>query len=144
MENKLIVRGREITDDDVAVISKLIKEYFHKGRKHISRQLAYHWKWYQANGKPKDMACRYILLFLEKQGFIKLPPRLNSANNEKKKVGKIEMEKVFLSGTVKKYPCLRLKILDKQRDYTLWNRIIHSYHYQGYQVIVGKFLKCLT
>ena len=144
METKCIARGREITDEDIAVVGKLIKKYYHKGRKHISRQLAHHWKWYQANGQTKDMACRYILLFMEKQGLINLPPRLNSANNEKKKVEKIELEEVLLSGTVKEHPSLQLKILNKQREYTLWNRIVDSYHYQRHQIIVGKFLKYIV
>ncbi len=144
METKCIARGREITDEDIAVVGKLIKKYYHKGRKHISRQLAHHWKWYQANGQTKDMACRYILLFMEKQGLINLPPRLNSANNGKKKVEKIELEEVLLSGTVKEHPSLQLKILNKQREYTLWNRIVDSYHYQRHQIIVGKFLKYIV
>jgi hypothetical protein len=142
------VRGRTIGEDDIIIINNLIKEHFHKGRKHISRQLAHHWKWYQPNGQTKDMACRYILLSLEKEGLIKLPPRLNSANNERRKIEKIELDKipltVPLTGTVKNHPSLRLKHLISPEEHKLWNRIIHSYHYQGYQIIVGKFLKYMA
>lgn len=94
MSNKWIVRGREISNEDVTAIRNLIKEYFLKGRNYISRQLANYWQWYQANGQLKDMSCRYILLFLEKQGLIKLPPRLNSANNEKRKIQKLKLQEI--------------------------------------------------
>lgn len=144
MVNKLKVRGREITDSDIAVIRQLINEYFHKGRKYISRQLACQWKWYQANGQTKDMSCRYILLFLEKQGLIKLPPPRHSGNNEKRKVQKIELQEIGLRGKVNDHSSLRLELLNKGQEYTLWNRIIASYHYQGYQIIVGKFLKYIA
>lgn len=144
MENKWIIRGREITVQDIVIIRKIIKEHFYKGRKHISRQICYHWKWYQANGRTKDMACRYILLFLEKEGLIKLPPPLHSGNNEKRKIERIELDEISLNGTVKDYPSLRLELLSKTEEYKLWNRIIHSYHYQGYRVIVGKLLKYIA
>lgn len=90
------------------------------------------------------MACRYILLFLEKENLIKLPPRLLSANNENRKTGKIKLNEILLAGRVGDYPTLTLKLLSKSDEYRLWNRIIHSYHYQGHQIIVGKFLKYIV
>ena len=144
MGNKWIIRGRTISEDDISIINNLIKEHFHKGRKHISRQLAHHWNWYQPNGQTKDMACRYILLSLEQEGLIKLPPRLNSANNEKRKIEKIELDKKPLTGTITNHPCVKLKHLISPEEQKLWNRIIHSYHYQGYQILVGKYLKYIA
>ena len=41
-------------------------------------------KWLQPNGRLKDMACRELLLTLKRKGLITLPPRLTSANNEKR------------------------------------------------------------
>lgn len=144
MGNKWIIRGRTIKEDDITIINNLIGEHFHKGRKHISRQLSHHWKWYQPNGSTKDMACRYILLSLEREGLVKLPPPLKPANNEKRKIEKIELDKAPLTGTVKNHPSLKLKHLISPEEHKLWNRIIHSYHYQGYQIIVGKFLKYMA
>lgn len=141
MEKRWTIRGRKISEEDIDLINKLIKVYFDKGRKHISRQLAQEWKWYQANGNLKDMACRYILLYLEQQGIIKLPPRLHSQNNEKRKVKPISIAEIRLSGKVKDHGSIELKLLKKAEEYRLWNRIIESYHYQGYKIIVGKFLK---
>lgn len=144
MESKRIIRGREITGNDIILIRETIAKYFSQGRKAISRQLCRKWNWYQPNGQAKDMACRYILLALEKENLIKLPPRLLSANNEKKKTERINLEEVPLGGTLKDYPRLNLQLLTKTKEYRLFNQIIHSYHYQGYQIIVGKFLKYIA
>jgi hypothetical protein len=144
MRKKRIIRGREITADDIINIRNLIETHFSKGRKYISRKLCHYWKWYQPNGHTKDMSCRYILLSLEDEGLIQLPPRLNSANNEKKKIEKIVLDKLPLVGTVRDHPSLKLKCLSSPQEHKLWNRITHSYHYQGYQIIVGKFLKYIA
>ncbi len=144
MKNKRIIRGREITADDLVIIRNVIKTHFPKGRKYISRMLCHHWKWYQPNGHTKDMSCRYLLLSLEREGLIQLPPRLNSAHNEKKKVEQIALDILPLTGMVKDHPSLELKCLSTPQEHKLWNRIIHSYHYQGYQIIVGKYLKYIA
>lgn len=89
------------------------------------------------------MASRYILLFLEKQGFIKLPPPLRPANNNNRRVDKLELKEQPLSGTVKKHS-LKIALLNTRQEYKLWNRIVHSYHYQGHKLIAGKFLKYIV
>lgn len=144
MDNKWIIRGREVTDDDITVIRGLIKKYFPKGRNYISHQLSHYWEWYQANGQAKDMACRYILLFLEQKGEIRLPPRFQSAYNERKKTKKIRLREYTLEGSIKNYLPIDLKLLNKPGEYKFWNEIINSYHYQGHQLIVGKYLKYIA
>ncbi len=144
MGHKFTIRGRKISDEDIELIRKTIETYFHRGRKHISRQLAHHWQWYQANGQLKDMACRYILLFLEKQGIIKLPTRLINAHNDKKKPKRRRLEEIPLNGTVKDHTSLKIILLEKPGEYKYWNDIIHTYHYQGHKLIVGKYLKYIA
>lgn len=144
MDKKWILRRREVTCEDIIVIRALIEKYFHKGRSYISGCLARHWQWYQSNGEPKAMACRYILLFLERQGFIKLPPPLRPSNNDNRSIQTLTLPEISLKGTVKDYPILRIDLLNTRREYKLWNRIVHSYHYQGYQLIAGKCLKYIV
>lgn len=145
MGKRWTVRGREISNEDIIFIRQTIKEHFHKGRTYISRQICHQWQWYQPNGQTKDMACRYILLFLENKGVIKLPPPVHHSNNQKRKnIKEIKLKEISLTGTVGEYSHLNLKLLDKQQEHKLWNRIIHSYHYQGYKLIVGKYLKYIA
>lgn len=84
MYYKQTIRGRSITEDDIIVIRNLIKSHFHNGCTYISHQLSHHWRWYQPNGQTKDMACRYILLTLERQGLITLPTPHQCPHNGKR------------------------------------------------------------
>jgi len=144
MESKWKIRGREISAEDVKTIREMIAKHYNKGRKHISREICHCWKWYQSIGHTKDRACRDILLFLEKEGLIKLPPRMCSSNNKNRKVEKIELEEVHFDGTVKDHRSIELRLLSKKEEYKFWNRVIESYHYQGHQVIVGQSLKYMA
>lgn len=143
-ERNRIIRGREITQDDIKIIRETIDGYYNNGRTYISRQICHRWKWYQANGQTKDMACRYIMLALEKDGLIRLPPSGNSQNNTRRSIKKIMLEENPLSGTVKDHPLPELRLLKTYQECQTWNRIIHSYHYQGYQVMVGQNCKYIA
>lgn len=119
MENTLTIRGREITDSDVHLIRSIVQKYFHKGRKYISRQICCEWKWYQPNGQPKDMACRYILLSLEQKGFIRLPVSRHPGNNRKRIPEKIKLSEVPLEKTVGDYREINLHLLTESKEYNL-------------------------
>lgn len=66
LEAPLTIRGRQITHDDLTFIHSLIKDHWQRGRKFISQELCRYWQWYQPNGNLKDMACRELLLRLER------------------------------------------------------------------------------
>lgn len=144
MKDTCRIRGRLITEHDITVIREIVRKYFHKGRKHISRQLCHHWNWYQPNGNTKDMACREVLLFLDRQHLITLPPPLHSGNNDRRCIEPITLEEVPLEGTLKDHASLNLRLLSTPSEYKLWNRIVQSYHYQGYKIIVGHWLKYMA
>lgn len=141
MEDKWIIRGKELNQKDIAYIRKVVEEHFPRGRKYISREICHHWKWYQTSGHTKDRACRDILLFLEKQKLIKLPPSQNPGNNKNRKVTPIELKAKVLEGTVKDHPSLKLELLTNPKQYQLYNGIIQKYHYQGCKIIVGQSLR---
>ena len=74
-------RNRLVTQDDISFIRKLISNHPEYGRCALSRQICRDWNWAQANGQLKDMVCRGLLLLLEKQDYIKLPPRKKTPKN---------------------------------------------------------------
>ena len=76
-------RSRELDIQDIQFIRKLISKHYDRGRSHISRVLCEAWQWIQPNGKLKEYAARDLLLRLEENGFIELPPRLRPKNNLK-------------------------------------------------------------
>jgi len=72
--NMPFVRGRSITEEDVAVVRKIITAHPDGSRRFISQEVCRAWDWRQPNGILKDQVCRTLLLLLESKGFIKQPP----------------------------------------------------------------------
>ena len=77
MEQNLVIRGRQVTSQDIGLIRSLVDQYQPQGRTFISRELCRIWNWHQPNGALKDMACRELLRRLDQKGLILLPAKLN-------------------------------------------------------------------
>jgi len=69
------MQWRLIRREDIALICGLLAENPAWGRKRLSIELCQRWEWRNSVGRLKDMACRTLLLKLEKGGAIRLPPR---------------------------------------------------------------------
>ena len=67
-------RGRDISEDEIVFIRRLIAEHAGVSRRALSQKLCEVWQWKQANGAPRDMVCRGLLLMLHRAGEIELPP----------------------------------------------------------------------
>ena len=81
LKNPITIRTRVITTDELDYIRQTIATHWDAGRSAISRILCEHWNWRQPNGQLKGMACRELLLRLERMGCICLPARINEKNN---------------------------------------------------------------
>src|SRR5689334_24348563 len=66
-------RGRIITPEDITFIQQLIANNPESSRRALSAKLCEAWQWKQANGAPRDMVCRGLLLMLHRAGQIELP-----------------------------------------------------------------------
>lgn len=138
-------RSRELDVKSITFIRATIAEHYAKGRSHVSRVLCKTWGWVQPNGKLKEYAARDLLLRLEENGFVRLPPRLRPKNNLKcKSFDQIPLFiKSQLGGSVGEYdkPAIRLA---KSQDSYLWDYLVHHYHYLGLPKLVGAHLKHLV
>ena len=138
-------RSRELDVQSIAFIRAAIAQHYAKGRSHISRVLCKAWGWVQPNGKLKEYGARDLLLRLEENGFVKLPPRLRPKNNLKRR--SFDQIPLFiksqLGGSVGDYdkPAIRLA---KSQDSYLWDYLLHHYHYLGLPKLVGAHLKHLV
>ena len=96
-------------------------------------------KWFQPNGRLKDMACRELLLTLSRMGLITLPPRLKNANNEKRNrsIPVIKIDQTPLQEKLTKLSPIDLKPVRNTKLEPLYNSLIHQHHYLGYRQIVG-------
>lgn len=135
-------RSRELDIQDIQFIHKLISKHYDRGRSHISRVLCEAWQWIQPNGKFKEYAARDLLLRLEENGFIKLPPRLRPKNNLKQKsFNQVPLFlKEHLSGLAGDYADPQIQIVSPEHSY-LWEYLIHHYHYLGLPKLVGEHLR---
>lgn len=140
-------RNRLVTIDDVSYIRNLILNNPEHGRCALSRQICRDWKWVQDNGHPKDMVCRGLLLILERQGHIKLPPRKSTPKNpfsDRKPPKPVGVNTSQIETSIKKLFPIKIKQVRRTRYEKLFNGLIEQYHYLGYKQPVGEHLKYIV
>ena len=146
MEQNLILRGRPVTSQDIDFIRSLVDQHQEQGRTFISRELCRIWNWHQPNGALKDMACRELLRRLEQKGLITLPPKKIDIDRRKKKesLQGLPHETDLLTGRLKEFLPIDLRMVRGSPQEALHNSLIHQYHYLGYRQIVGPYLKYMA
>ena len=140
-------RNRLVTQDDISYIRKLISNHPEYGRCALSRQICRDWNWAQANGQLKDMVCRGLLLLLEKQDYIKLPPRKKTPKNpfiDRKPPEPVVVDQGRIEASIKEIMPITLQQVRRTPNEKLFNGLIEQYHYLGYSRPVGEHLKYLV
>lgn len=136
-------RSRELHADDIAFIKALTERHFLRGRSYISRELCKSWNWMQPNGKLKEYAARDLLLRLEEQGLVSLPPRIRPKNNLKPKV--FDQMPLFvkrtLEGAITEYETPTIQVVRDHQERYLWGYLLHHYHYLGCPRLVGEHIR---
>ena len=142
----ITIRNRTITDADLPFIQNVINEYWDSGRTHISRELCQRWNWVQPNGRLKDMACREILVTLERFGHIKLPAGLHNGNNPKRNrfLASVLVDQTPMQEGLAHYGTVTITMVRNTSLESLYNSLVHQYHYLGYRQIVGQHLKYMA
>lgn len=74
METDLIVQGRPLGHEELSWLGRWIEEHPQWSRKRLALELCDHWGWRDQRGRLKDFAARSLLLKLEVQGHLRLPP----------------------------------------------------------------------
>lgn len=147
METKLAYRHRMVTECEVAFIRALIAEHPGASRRELSRKLCTAWNWVQANGTPRDMVCRGLMLKLHRQGLIELPPVRYVPPNplaERGRPGVVRVDKQPLQGALAEIQPLELREVRRTPDEALFNSLLAQFHYLGYRQPVGEHLKYLV
>ena len=134
---------RTFTQTEIETIKQIVTDYYAEGRCRISREVCHALDWYAESGKPKEWICRELLITLETDRVVTLPPpKPKSFNRFKKKriFSFIEPEKVF-TGTLKDHTLPRIKRTSTGEENDLWDHLVGTYHYLGYNGHIGRFLK---
>lgn len=148
MNTKTILkyRGRNVNRDDISYIKSLISKEPNIGRCELSRQVCRAWNWHQSNGSLKDMVCRGLLLELEREGHIVLPPRKQTPFNpflNRQTPEKVEIDQSVLAAPLNAIQPIRLVQVRRTSQEKLFNSLISQHHYLGYTQPVGEHLKYL-
>ena len=142
----ITIRKRTITDEDIPFIQNIVNEHWDGGRTHISKILCQRWQWFQPNGRLKDMACREVLVTLERQGHLQLPPGRHNGQNDirNRTLPSVLVDQSPIAGSLGDYGPVTMTMVRNTHQESLYNSLIHQYHYLGYRQIVGQHLKYMA
>jgi len=114
-------------------------------RTRLSMELCRLWNWQSPKGQYKDMACRSLLLKLERAGHIVLPPRQGKNTcTSRSSYPDVSHRKEWISDHLKALVPLQITVVSQDRsDYKLFNCLLSQYHYLSYRGAVGENLKYL-
>jgi len=137
-------RGREVTAADAAFIRQLMAASPLATRRALSQKLCAAWGWMQANGTPRDMVCRGLLLALHRLGHIQLPPQHHRPPNplaRRAKPAPTIIDATPLSCGLRTLRPLTFQQVRRTPAEPLFNSLVEQYHYLGYTQPVGEHLK---
>lgn len=132
---------------DVALVRGLLADNPAWNRSRLSRELCARWGWHGADGQLKDMACRTLLLKLERSGAIVLPARQaeppNGARN--RFIAHVPHETGEVAGGLSELVPLEIvPVAPGSRDGALCKCLLSRYHYLGLKNTVGENMTYLV
>ena len=141
------MQGRKMMRADIELIRALIAADPTRGRTPLSEELCRRWDWRNARGQLKDMACRTLLLKLERAGEIRLPPRIrpssNGLRNRRAPAAPPVCEPV--RGSLHEMLPLSVSVVAPGSDEArLFNGLLAHEHYLGHRNTVGENLRYLV
>jgi len=146
MNKTIIIQGRKIAPEDIELINKLIDTNPSWGRTRLSKELCILWNFKSANGNLKDMACRNLLLKLEKQKLIKLPARKSGTNNAKRNssIHLVLHSTLPVQASLKDLSPVQIRPVEDRSELELFKCFLSAYHYLGFSGTVGENLKYMA
>ena len=143
----MIIQGRELRAEDIGLIRDLLAQHPEWGRTRLSEELCRLWDWRNGQGRLKDMACRTLLLKLERAGLIRLPKRRGPSSN-----GSRNRNVPFVDHATEPILCaladlrpLTVSVVEPgSKDLELFNCLLGRYHYLGHRNTVGENIRYLV
>lgn len=142
-----VIQGRRLTPAELAEIGNLLAAHPDWHRTRISRELCQRWDWRTETGRPKDMACRSLLLKLEARGWIRLPSRRSPSVNDRRnrQPVQIELDCGVLEADLASLQPLRIDpVAPGSREDALFRALLQRHHYLGLRNRVGENLGYLV
>lgn len=137
-------RGRRVTESDVEHVRALIRAHPHASRRQLSTKLCEAWQWTQANGRPRDMVCRGLMLELDRAGYIELPAIKKRPPNplaRRLRPAPVDVDRTPVRRGLCELGRLELRQVRRSAEEQLFNGLVEEHHYLGYTQPVGEHLK---
>ncbi len=151
MEDVFRYRSQVITPRQVEFVRQLITQHPGATRRRLSLLLCEAWQWKQANGAPRDMVCRGLLLGLHRAGHIALPPARQRGFNPAARYQArswpavaVELDTSPLVVPLSTLRPLEFRPVRRTLEEPLFNALIEQYHPLRYIQPVGEHLKYLV
>jgi hypothetical protein len=140
------LQGRLIRSEDIEWIRELLVQHPDWHRTRLSREIAEAWQWYDATGRLKDMACRTLLLKLERRGDIELPRRRRAGVNHRRGVDfqPVLHDSSPIETSLDQLGPIELVEADTPDRRELWQTLLSGYHYLGFRTPVGQSIRYLA
>lgn len=138
-------RGKTVDGVGIDFIKQLIAENPQLSRRRLSTKLCLAWNWVQANGHPRDMVCRGLLLGMHRAGLIELPAKRMSPPNPF--VRRARPQPVAdrswdcVEGTLSALGPIEIRQVRRSAAEQLFGSLMQAHHYLGYTQPVGEHLK---
>lgn len=139
------IQGKK-TPVDIERIQTLLKNNPSWGRTKLSEELCRLWDWRTADGRLKDMACRTLLLKLDRAGIIGLPARKRPSTNGFRNRSLTDVPhdtKVIQCCIQEVQPLNILPVQQTSTELSLFKCLLAKYHYLGFRNTVGENIKYL-
>jgi hypothetical protein len=137
----VVVRNRTFDQCDLVLIRRMIRDNPAWGRTRLSQKVCEVLDWFQANGRPKERACRVALSRLEVLGYLSLPTRKVQRGGRPP----IAPSDCQACGE----PILNMpsrvvaeEVVDKAAA-RVWNGLVACHHYLGLATPVGRAVRYL-
>jgi hypothetical protein len=138
-------RGRPVPAAEIQFIQQLLAENPRLSRRRLSTKLCLAWNWVQANGQPRDMVCRGLLLGLHRAGLIVLPAkRMSPPNPLARRVPPSPLENQSwdrVECQLSELGPLEIRQVRRTAAEPLFGSLLQAHHYLGYTQPVGEQLK---
>jgi hypothetical protein len=142
MGEQIRYRGKTYSSTEIDKIRDIIAAYPDRSRWFISREICRRWNWTQPNGVLRDMVCRGLLLKLEAQKLIELPPtKMASPYPGRRKPAAIEVDQTPIETKLSDLRPIELLQVRRTPLEKYYQSLIEQYHYLGYSRPVGEHLE---
>ena len=150
MNETFVLQGRKLGPTELRQVEEMIANHPGWSRYRLSCELAQKWEWRNGAGQLKDMAARTLLLKLEERGLIRLPARRRASPNRMrhKRVPVLDdgVSREPMRRALTELRPLRLREVSVElpADRSLFEALLHHFHYLSYRSPVGENLQYLA